>query len=396
MKNVLPSLMLKELPFTQDVINQGGMVWAVGGYLRDFYLNKESKDIDVMVTGVPKDNLVSILNKYGTHSLVGESFGIIKFKEFGSDEEIDVSLPRKDVKNGSRGHRAFDVSTDPFMPVDQELSRRDLSLNSMAMDVYGNVVDPFGGLNDIKNRTINVTNPETFFDDPLRMLRTIMFSARFNFEVSSETMNLIKANAWLITSISPERVLIELEKIVSKGKPAIGAKLLLDTGLYQHIFKSNTLNLSRFPYVKDLAEFIYLLTNCSLNADKFFKDNLKGDIDNTKEIGAIIYVDHSNGTAPQMRLTIFKAIQKSERVLDCNILESRQKQIVTEFKTGKYPKSLKELAVDGNDVMSLGYQNAAIGETISRILYLIFEDKLKNDHKTIMDFLLKEKFNKLK
>ena len=97
-------------------------------------------------------------------------------------------------------------------------------------------IDPLGGLKDIENRQISAANPDAFKDDPLRMLRMISFGSRFKYVIEPMTMKMIRDNVGRIKEISPERILIELEKIVTKGDCKIGALLLKQSGLLKEIF----------------------------------------------------------------------------------------------------------------------------------------------------------------
>lgn len=91
-------LNINELAFKQDVISAGGKIYSVGGKVRDEFLGKESKDLDILITGIPFDELEKILKKYGSVNSVGKSFGIIKFKQFGDTEEVDIAIPRKESR----------------------------------------------------------------------------------------------------------------------------------------------------------------------------------------------------------------------------------------------------------------------------------------------------------
>lgn len=400
--NQPPYITLSELPFTNDILDLGGMVYMVGGSLRDYLMNKinhtnfQSKDVDIMVTKVPKDALLQILKKYGTCDLVGESFGIIKWKDFNSNEEVDISLPRRESATGDRGHKSFDVITDPNIPIEDELSRRDVKINSMAMDVYGKLVDPYGGLNNIKSKIINVTNAATFFDDSLRLLRIIQFSARFDFTIDPTTLKLIQDNASKITQITAERILIELQKIL-KGNVELGAHLLIETGLYPYIFNQPTIHdFSEFKNVKTLGEFIFLCLNKDKNAADFYKNKLKGDINTTKEIQAlsILNLTESLSNPPEIKECIFRAINTSNTVLNTKIFPYLDRYL-NEFINKKYPRNYRDLSIDGDDLLAIGYKGPEIGEMLKFILNAILSDSVKNDKKSIMDYIVKSRMQKL-
>jgi len=378
---------LNDLPFKEVILNSGGMIYAVGGVLRDSFLNKESKDFDIMVTGVKYDTLLALLETFGKVDLVGESFGIIKFKEFGSTEDIDISLPRTEISTGDRGHKAFDVTTDPDLPIEADLSRRDLTINSMAMDVHGTIIDPFGGLDDLKKGVIAMTNPKTFFDDPLRMLRAVVFASRFNFKINNETLFLIKECATRLKEIAKERILIELEKIVSKGDPQIGAELLIESLLYHQIFgNGGKPQYNFFKNVKTLGEFIYRLYDLKTyrfndNAYDFYRDVLSGDINTYKEIRALTclrgYVYYSN--IGSMRCVFFDAMKIYPKVIDTEIFHDKFfKLLVNEFKSGKYPSKRSDLAIKGDYLTKFGFQGEQLGVELDKLIRAILHGTVEN------------------
>jgi hypothetical protein len=215
---------LNYLPFREDVEEVGGKIYSVGGAVRDEFLGKESKDLDILITGVTLEQLEEILGKYGAVNAVGKSFGILKFKPKGAIEDIDIAIPRtetlvQNMLDPSMGvHKAFDVKSDPTLPIEKDLERRDFTINAIAKDINGNIVDPFNGQEDLKNKIIRAVNPEAFNDDPLRMLRAVQFASRFNFTIEPETMKMIQENVSKIKGISPERILTEFDKIVKNNK----------------------------------------------------------------------------------------------------------------------------------------------------------------------------------
>ena len=280
---------LKNLPFFNDIINANGTIHHVGGGVRDQFLNKPSKDLDIIVSNIPIDDLEHILLKHGIVDFVGKSFGIFKFRKDKDSEEIDISLPRSEKKIGE-GHRGFQMHIDHTMPIEQDLFRRDFCLNSMAMDHNGNLVDPFGGMRDIKDKIIRLTNIEAFSDDPLRMLRAIGFASRFNFQIEDETMESIRENAEKIKEIPNERIYTEFEKIVSKGDKKYALELLIETRLFQELFSAQfTGNIELLKNVKTVPEFFMVITEHLFKFPHIaYNEIISTDSDQTKEIMAFI------------------------------------------------------------------------------------------------------------
>jgi putative nucleotidyltransferase with HDIG domain len=222
----------------QEILRQGKL-YEVGGAVRDFLLSgKETEEKDYLVTGIPLEELTALLKPYGKVDLVGKSFGVIKFTPFSKSERItyDIALPRKEYSTGL-GHKDFQVQFDHTLKVEDDLARRDFTINAIAKEVAtGRLIDPFNGQKDLQKKIIRQVFPEAFLEDPLRMLRAVQFAARFEFEIEPETFEALKRNAHLITSVSPERIQDELNKLLSKAdKPSIGFRLMQKSGLLRHI-----------------------------------------------------------------------------------------------------------------------------------------------------------------
>jgi len=166
------------LGFIKEIISQGGKPYLVGGCVRDTYLNIKPKDFDFLICKLSFDKLKEILNNYGEVDLVGESFGILIFKCKEDKSTYEIALPRKDyLDKEKRGHKAIITQSDPNLSVEEDLKRRDFTINAMAFSHEGKLIDPFNGLNDINLQVINAVSKETFVEDPLRMLRAIYFAS---------------------------------------------------------------------------------------------------------------------------------------------------------------------------------------------------------------------------
>lgn len=209
----------------KEVSLLGGHTYYVGGYCRDKYLGTPNKDIDIEIYGITVEQLRNLLNKFGERLEHGKSFGVFGVKGF----DIDIALPRKERCIGIN-HTDFDVTVDPFMSTYEGALRRDLTMNALMLDVLtGEWIDHFGGLEDIKNGVIRHVNTETFKEDPLRVLRVAQFAARFNMTVAPETQKL--CTTMDITTLSKERIFIEVKKALEKSKtPSIFFNVLKDVG----------------------------------------------------------------------------------------------------------------------------------------------------------------------
>lgn len=226
----------KRRDWREELLARGGL-YLVGGSVRDAFLLGEEKDLDFLVTGVSADDLVALLERHGRVEIVGRAFGVIRFRPAGGDATIDVALPRREVSTGV-GHRDFLVESDPALPVEADLARRDFTINAMARDVRtGALIDPFGGRDDIAARRLRMVFPGAFREDPLRMLRAVQFAARFSLAIEPATLAAMRAEAALAATVSPERVQEELTKLLTRAeRPSEGLRIARDTGLLRVLF----------------------------------------------------------------------------------------------------------------------------------------------------------------
>jgi len=221
-------------------IQNKGHLYEVGGVVRDGLLlhQKPTKDSDYLVTGVPYNELTKILRKFGKVDLVGRSFGVIKFTQEinGASHTFDVTLPRKEYSTGV-GHKDFEVSFDPLLSVEDDLKRRDFTINAMARSMEtGKLIDPLGGQKDLENKILRMVSENSFEEDPLRMLRAVQFSARFDLTIEKKTLASLNKHVHLISSISAERIAEEFNKLlIQAAKPSDGFRLMFSTGLLKDI-----------------------------------------------------------------------------------------------------------------------------------------------------------------
>jgi len=377
---------LDMLPFKNDIELAGGKIYSVGGAVRDGMLNKPSKDLDLLITGVPLEDIEKILAKYGRVDNVGKSFGIIKFTT-PQTGELDIAVPRTERATGQGGYQGFEVTSDHTLPIEKDLERRDFTINAIAKDSHGQMIDPYGGSQDIKDKLIRMVNPKAFSEDPLRMLRAVQFASRFDFKIEPQTLKAIQQNAFKIREISPERILIEFDKIVKKGKPTVGAQLLKETGLYEQIFSVDTeINVAEFNNVKTMGEFIYQLTKYGIpNPAEFYKNSLKGDLTTYNEMRALelAFKDDSD-SAVKNKITVFNMYKIYPDAINSQIIPDKIKDSIKEMRSMGMPFSLRELQVNGNDLLALGYSGQQIGEILKKLLFDIYSGKQRNNKEILL------------
>ena len=196
----------------QQVAEAGGRTFFVGGFVRDQLLGRENKDIDIEVHGIPVRALEAILDGLGERLSMGASFGVMGLRHY----QIDIAMPRSEVATG-RGHKDFEVFVDPFIGEKKAAMRRDFTMNALMQDVLtGEVLDFFGGREDLAARRIRHVNEKSFVEDPLRVFRAAQFAARFGFQVAEDTVRLSSGMA--VSELSCERVMGELDKALLKAE----------------------------------------------------------------------------------------------------------------------------------------------------------------------------------
>lgn len=391
--------------FLRSIRNAGGEIYFVGGAVRDLHLNRPSKDIDAMVKGIPLQTLATILAQHGKVNEVGQSFGIIKFSpnEFPVSEPLDIAIPRterpmtpdeKEQYKTTYGkypsaYQAFITNSNHSLGIEEDLKRRDFTINAMAQDQHGNLIDPHGGMEDIKNKQIKMVDPKAFSQDPLRMLRAVQFAARFGFNIEPATFEEIRKNVDLISGIPGERVLTEIEKIVSKGNQFIGAKLLCKTYLWQEITKLQCKNFepeaALFEKSKSISEFMFLMLYgvTDFEGASEICNQLKCENVTIKQLKAL-YLAWEERDDPYM--TVFRMNLIHHTSLKLKVLPNE----ILEAIASSMPKSYGELEINGNDLILLGFKGQEIKKALYAIIGKIFSGELQNSKDEIVGWL-KEK-----
>ena len=235
MKHKLQHKIFQEISETADQMKLE--TYVIGGFVRDLYLNRKSKDIDIVTVGSGIELAKKVSEKLKNNPQVHV------FKNFGT-----AMLKYKDLEIEFVGARKESYQMDSRKPeveegtLQDDQNRRDFTINALALGLnksnFGELVDPFNGIEDLKNKTIRTPlNPDiTFSDDPLRIMRAIRFSTQLGFEIQAETLQSISKNKERINIISGERIIDEINKIMMSEKPSTGFKLMEETGLLKIIF----------------------------------------------------------------------------------------------------------------------------------------------------------------
>jgi len=211
----------------RKIEKEGGKLYLVGGAVRDYLLGKASHDEDYCVTGITFEKFQEI---FPEAFIRGKSFAVfdIDGKEF--------ALARTEEKSG-KGHKEFEIKTDVKITIEEDLARRDITINAIAKDVLtGEIIDPFNGQKDLKNKIIRATT-EHFKEDPLRVYRVARFSAQLGFEVEQNTLKQMEQLKQELNTLSKERVFTELKKALETKTPSIFFNVLREANVLDIHFK---------------------------------------------------------------------------------------------------------------------------------------------------------------
>lgn len=211
----------------QKIQNVGGTLYLVGGAVRDKLMNVQSKDEDFCVTGITKQTFIEL---FPQAILRGKDFEVFDI------EHREFALARKEIKIGI-GHKEFSIQTGREITIDEDLSRRDITINAIAQNVLTKeIIDPFDGKKDIQNKIIRATTNK-FAEDPLRVYRVARFAAILGFSVEKNTIKLMNSLKDELNNLSKERVFEEFKKALQADKPSIFFEVLKEARVLDVHFK---------------------------------------------------------------------------------------------------------------------------------------------------------------
>ena len=396
-----------ELEKIFDKLNSFNLkVIIVGGYIRDFFLGRKSKDIDIEVFGLSKiDSLIDMLQEFGEVNLVGKSFGVCKlhYKEL----DLDFSMPRVDNKI-SNGHRGFQVTTKKELPFTKASSRRDFTINSMGYDTLNKeILDPFGGLQDLYNKILKIVNKKSFIEDPLRVLRAMGMVARFELSVQRDTLRLchqmVAQN--LLDELPKERIYEEFKKLFLKAqRPSLGFYFLKDISA-THFFselvfedavlQKALLSLDNFQTNKTRdaqTNIKLLLVLLCYPLDERKTNSFLLKLTNNKKFSDVIVIMQNNlktikkkhDTYSLKKLATTSKINELCLLLDAQGFDS--KQIYEKAKKVNILHEAEPMLLKGKDLIQLGLKPS---KKFSKILTTLYDAQLKGGLKTkkeVIDF----------
>ena len=348
----------------EKFISKGYEAYIVGGYVRDSILGKETFDIDIATNALPKD-VIEILD---LDSVKQDSYGSLYFEE--GKYNFDITTFRKELTYESRKPTEYEYIDS----IEEDVLRRDFTINSLYMDINDNIIDLVDGQKDIKNKLIRIVGDIDIKckEDPLRILRAIRFYTILGFKLEDKLYDYIKNNTYLVSSLSNERIKEELDLILENTNKIRGIKLIQELGLDKEL---------EIEIPQDIK-----YTSCLLGMYYQIKTNLnftKAERDNLERIDKIIkYGIIDNITLYQYGLY---ACSMAGELLDVD-----QSAISTEYKNLPiYNRS--DIEITGKDIIDI--LNIEPGEKIEEILsdieINILYNKLENNSEEIIEYISK-------
>lgn len=385
-----------------DQLEQNGyMAYVVGGSVRDSIMGKIPCDWDITTNALPNEILTVFKNlktietgiKHGTVTVIVDHvpYEITTFRVDGEYQDL-------------RHPQSVSFVSDLY----DDLKRRDFTINAIAYNEKSGFIDYFGGIDDIKNNVIKcVGEPEKrFSEDALRIMRAIRFSSQLNFSIDLKTHDAILNLSHLLKNISKERIRVEFSKMLLSDNP----KTIYDYwDILKQFFNNSDCDENIISLIKNLPKTMYLRLSALIYSLKFLKqenrteilkslrfDNstikktnnllLNLDINLIHEISNLRHLIKNLGYDMVYDLIIFKKAIFYNNPEKLEILD-KISSLFDEIKSKKLCSTLQELAIDGNDLISLGFKKGKnIGQILNYLLTLVIDKKLENNK----DILLKE------
>ena len=372
--------------------------YIVGGCVRDAILGFEPNDYDITTSASP--NTIQEIFKDFKCIETGIEHGTVSV--LMEDEIFEITTYR--IEGEYKDHRRPD-KVDFTDRLEEDLKRRDFTINAMAYNEKKGLIDLFGGKEDLNNKIIKtVGNPyDRFNEDGLRMIRAIRFSSKLNFTIEKETLKAIYDKSFIINNISLERITDEFTKIILSDKPE-NIKYLFETKLLKYLNISNEDNIDKLTQFyneiiilnkinknleKRLALLDYIIEKNNINCKSFCNELIysKKVIKNHNIILTLlknIEIDHLNKVEIKK---ILSGVDRNllEEYLDISrIIYDKEKKvdeiidILSEIEENNECYIIKNLKVNGRDIMSLGYKNKEVGEVLNYLLEIVIEDYTLN------------------
>jgi tRNA nucleotidyltransferase (CCA-adding enzyme) len=391
---MLPKIFQDAIPLLKKIEQAGYQAYFVGGSVRDYLLGRPINDVDIATSAFP-DEIKSIFPRTAD---IGIEHGTVLVIE--KEDEYEITTFR--TESGYGDFRRPD-SVKFIRSLEDDLMRRDFTMNSMAMDAEGIIYDPFDGRGDIERKTIRTVGEpaERFSEDALRMLRGVRFVSQLGFELETGTREALKEYSNLLSHIAIERKTIEFEKIISGNYRAKALEILIQSTLYEQLPGLSgeyvaIRAIAGLPLVKRLSsDQMWLLLTVYMDAEpavflKLWRLPSKVIKERNKEKDILCRRLKVGWTRELLFHSGLERAVNVEKVYNCihSISNSSLESLLEKFKALPI-KDRKELKVTGNDIMK--WQGKAGGpwvkETLESIEKAILNEEITNDHQKIRRWL---------
>lgn len=376
---MIPNLDKNTEYIIEELNNQGFSAYAVGGCVRDSALGREVTDFDITTSALPEE-IKTVFSAYPVIE-TGIKHGTVTVLIDRHPYEITTYRTEKGYSD-SRHPDLVQFVTD----IESDLSRRDFTVNAIAYSHKDGLVDPFGGMNDIKNKVLcAVGDPVTrFSEDALRILRALRFSSVLGFAIEEKTSDAIFALADTLSLVSRERVYVELKKLIC-GKNAVEVITKYRSVLERIIpINGEIESLSKLP-----PDYRFRLS--ALCGKDVFDALVALRADNeTKRICKILTESETIPTDDIELKYYVSALGRDNALLVASYRRSLYNEDREEL-TEKLLDSneclfIKDLAVNGKDLMNLGIKGECVGETLNNLLRSVIEGKIENTKESLLSF----------
>ena len=388
MEAITPPKHVKQVLFTLQ--SRGYAAYLVGGCVRDMILGVQPNDWDICTSALPQE-IMELFDKTVATGLKHGTVTVIIGKH-----QVEVTTFRADGEYLDHRHPA---NVSYVLDLNTDLSRRDFTMNAMAVSAEGIISDPFGGMRDIAGRCIRcVGEPDKRFEeDALRMFRALRFSARLGFTIEENTLAAIHRKAGHAASISAERVREEIEKLLLTRSPET-MKTVLDSGLLNvylspvSISEEELCAISLLPFkaLERWCMFTWLLLrHGAIGSAENFLAMLRLDkrsircISDCMEILALSVPRTPLEWKRQLRDYGVETVSCAAHCRDAALDTGSSKELRNILRAGEC-FSLKHLAVNGDDLAALGLSGQALGETLNFLLEYVMEFPENNRRELLM------------
>ncbi|MFS0663659.1 CCA tRNA nucleotidyltransferase [Bacillus mojavensis] len=386
---------IKALPVLRTLIEAGHQAYFVGGAVRDSYMKRTIGDVDIATDAAP-DQVERLFKRTVD---VGKEHGTIIVLWEDDTYEVTTFRTESDYEDYRRPSEVHFITS-----LEEDLKRRDLTINAMAMTADGQVLDYFGGKKDIDQQLIRtVGKPEDRFqEDALRMLRAVRFMSQLGFTLSKETEEAIIKEKTLLSHVSVERKTIEFEKLLLGKASREAIQMLVHTGLYKELpgfyhKRENLLTASEFPFSfltsrEELWAALLIDLQIELKDAMLFLKAWKLPGKVMKEAAHIADTFGQSLDAMSMYKAGEKALLSAVKISmlrQTKQLNGERLKEVREAYQSLPIKSLKDLAITGRDLLALRNQPAGkwVSEELQRIEQAVVTGKLSNQKKHIEEWL---------